>query len=176
MTSIDSDLSILSHVKRKSMHCYDAYSVRIWFVDNWKQKRVFETMFYVLNKNEMLNMILELSKLKQIETKLNYQMFIWRYDFSKQILKISSTNDFAKKINHHDFIYVVMIQSYKFDTKIKINAVSTFVENVDDFAKKISFEFRKFDDVFSLKNEKILASHKESVDHVIELKNDKQSS
>ncbi len=91
-------------------------------------------------------------------------------------MKISSTNDFAKKINHHDFIYVVMIQSYKFDTKIKINAVSTFVENVDDSAKKISFEFKEFDDVFSLKNEKILASHKENVDHAIELKNDKQSS
>jgi hypothetical protein len=69
-----------------------------------------------------------------------------------------------------------MIQSYKFDTKIKINAVSTFVENVDDFAKKMSFEFRNFDDVFSLKNEKILASRKKSVDHAIELKNDKQSS
>jgi hypothetical protein len=121
-------------------------------------------------------MILELSELKQIETKLNYQMFIWRYDFSKQILKISSTNDFAKKINHHDFMYVVMIQSYKFDTRIKINVVSTFVENVDDSAKKMSFEFRDFDDVFSLKNEKILASRKENVDHVIELKNDKQSS
>jgi hypothetical protein len=154
MTSIDNDLSISSHVKKKSMHCYDAYNVRIRFVDNWKQKRVFETMFYVLNKNEMLNMILELLELKQIETKLNYQMFIWCYDFSEQILKISSTNDFAKKINHHDFIYVVMIQSYKFDTKVKINAVSTFVENVDDSAKKISFEFKEFDDVFSLKNEK----------------------
>jgi hypothetical protein len=100
-------------------------------------------------------------------------MFIWRYDFSEQTLTISSTNDFAKKINHHDFIYVVMIQSYKSDTKIKINVVSTFVENVDDFAKKISFEFKKFDDVFSLKNEKTLANHKKSVDHVIELKNDK---
>jgi hypothetical protein len=38
---------------------------------------------------------------------------------------------------------------------IKINAVSIFVESVDDSAKKISFEFREFDDVFSLKNEKI---------------------
>jgi hypothetical protein len=54
--------------------------------------------------------------------------------------------------------------------------VSTFVENVDDSAKKIFFEFKKFDDVFSLKNEKFLASHIENVDHVIELKNDKQSS
>jgi hypothetical protein len=76
MTSIDNDFSISSHVERKSMHCYDAYNVRIRLVDNWKQKRVFETMFYVLNKNEMLNMIFELSRLKQIETKLNYQMFI----------------------------------------------------------------------------------------------------
>jgi hypothetical protein len=158
------------------MHCYDAYNVRIRLVDSWKQKRVFETMFYVLNKNEMSNMILELSKLKQIETKLNYQILIWRYDFSKQILKISSTNDFAKKINHHDFIYVVMIQLYKSDIKIKINTMSIFVENVDDSAKKIFFEFKKFDDVFSLKNEKTLTSHKENVDHVIELKNDKQSS
>ncbi len=88
-------------------------------------------------------------------------------------MKISSINDFAKKINHHDFIYVVMIQSYKFDTKIKINAISTFVENVDDFAKKMFFEFKNFDDVFSLKNEKILANRKENVDHVIELMNDK---
>jgi hypothetical protein len=72
MTSIDNDLSISSHVKQKSMHCYDVYNVRIRLVDNWKQKRFFETMFYVLNKNEILNMILELSKLKQIETKLNY--------------------------------------------------------------------------------------------------------
>jgi hypothetical protein len=87
-------------------------------------------------------------------------MFIWRYDFLEQILKISSTNDFAKKINHHDFIYVVMIQSYKFHTKIKINAVSTFVESVDDFAKKMFFEFRDFDDVFSLKNEKTLTNRK----------------
>jgi hypothetical protein len=176
MTSINSDLSISLHVKEKSMHCYDAYSVRIRLIDNWEQKRVFETMFYVLNKNEMSNMILELSELRQIETKLNYQMFIWRYDFSKQILKISLINDFAKKINHHDFIYVVMIQSYKFDTRIKINAVSTFVENVDDSAKKMFFEFRDFDDVFSLKNEKTLTNRKENVDHVIELKNDKQSS
>jgi hypothetical protein len=121
-------------------------------------------------------MILELSKLKQIKTKLNYQMFIWRYDFSKQTLKISLINDFAKKINHHDFIYVVIIQLYKSDTTIKINVVSTFVESVDDSAKKIFFEFRKFDDVFSLKNEKTLTSHKENVDHVIELKNDKQLS
>jgi hypothetical protein len=87
MTSINSDLSISSHVKKKSMHCYDAYSVRIRLVDSWKQKRVFETMLYVLNKNEMSNMIFELSKLKQIETKLNYQMFIWRYEFSKQVFK-----------------------------------------------------------------------------------------
>jgi hypothetical protein len=88
-------------------------------------------------------------------------------------LKISSTNDFSKKINHHDFIYVVMIQSYKFDIKIKINVISTFVENVDDSAKKMFFEFKNFDDVFSLKNEKILTNRKENVDHVIELKNDK---
>jgi hypothetical protein len=158
------------------MHCYDAYNVRIRLVDSWKQKRVFETMFYVLNKNEMSDMILELSELKQIKAKLNYQMLIWRYDFSEQTLKISSANDFAKEINHHDFIYVVMIQSYKSDTKVKINVVSTFVEDVDDSAKKMSFEFRDFDDVFSLKNEKILASRKENVDHAIELKNDKQSS
>jgi hypothetical protein len=110
MTSIDNDFSISSHVEKKSIHCYDAYNVHIRLVDNWKQKRVFETMFYVLNKNEMLNMILELSKLKQIKTKLNYQMFIWRYDFSKQTLKISLTNNFAKKINHHDFIYEMIIQ------------------------------------------------------------------
>ncbi len=176
MTSINSDFSISSHVEEKSMHCYDAYNVRIRLVDSWKQKRVFETMFYVLNKNEMSDMILELSELKQIKTKLNYQMFIWRYDFSEQTLKISSANDFAKEINHHDFIYVVMIQSYKSDTRIKISAVSTFVENIDDSAKKMSFEFRDFDDVFSLKNEKTLASRKKNVDHAIELKNDKQSS
>jgi hypothetical protein len=76
MTSINNDLSISSHVKEKSMHCYDAYNVRIRLIDNLKQKRVFETMFYVLNKNEMSNMILELSELKQIKAKLNYQMFI----------------------------------------------------------------------------------------------------
>ncbi len=34
MTSIDNDLSISSHVKRKSMHCYNAYNVRIRLVDN----------------------------------------------------------------------------------------------------------------------------------------------
>jgi hypothetical protein len=69
-----------------------------------------------------------------------------------------------------------MIQSYKSDTKIKINVVSTFVENVDDSAKKMFLEFKDFDDVFSLKNEKTLASRKKNVDYAIELKNDKQSS
>jgi hypothetical protein len=54
--------------------------------------------------------------------------------------------------------------------------VSTFIENVDDFAKKIFLEFKKFDDVFSLKNEKTLTNHKENVNHVIKLKNNKQSS
>ncbi len=34
MTSIDSDLSISSHVKKKSIHCYDAYNVRVRLVDN----------------------------------------------------------------------------------------------------------------------------------------------
>ncbi len=34
MTSINSDLSISSHVERKSMHCYDAYNVRIRLVDS----------------------------------------------------------------------------------------------------------------------------------------------
>ncbi len=38
----------------------------------------------------------------------------------------------------------------------------------------MSFEFKNFDDVFSLKNEKILKNRKEKIDHVIELKNDKQ--
>jgi hypothetical protein len=97
MTSINNDFSISSHIKRKSMHCYNAYNVRIRFVDNWKQKRVFDTMFYVLNKNEILNMNFELSKLKQIETKLNYQMFISRYDFSKQILKNIVNKQFCER-------------------------------------------------------------------------------
>ncbi len=69
--------------------------------------------------------------------------------------------------------YQQMMSVYHYS---KINAVSTFVESVDDFAKKMFFEFKNFDDVFSLKNEKILTSRKENVDHVIELKNDKQSS
>jgi hypothetical protein len=34
MTSIDSDFSISSHVEEKSIHCYDAYNVRIRLVDN----------------------------------------------------------------------------------------------------------------------------------------------
>ncbi len=34
MTSINSDLSISSHVKKKSMHCYDAYNVRIRLIDS----------------------------------------------------------------------------------------------------------------------------------------------
>ncbi len=34
MTSIDNDFLISSHVKRKSMHYYDAYNVRIRLVDN----------------------------------------------------------------------------------------------------------------------------------------------
>jgi hypothetical protein len=34
MTSIDNNLSIFLHVKKKSMHCYDAYNVRIRLVDN----------------------------------------------------------------------------------------------------------------------------------------------
>ncbi len=34
MTSINSDLSISSHVEEKSMHCYDAYNARIRLVDN----------------------------------------------------------------------------------------------------------------------------------------------
>jgi hypothetical protein len=36
----------------------------------------------------------------------------------------------------------------------------TFVENVDDVAKKMSFKFNNFDDVFSLKNEKNLKNRK----------------
>ncbi len=88
-------------------------------------------------------------------------------------MKISSKNDFAKKINHHDCIYVVMIQSYKSNIKIKIDVVSTFIKNADDSAKKMFFEFKEFDDVFSLKNEKTLTSHKKKIDHVIKLKNDK---
>ncbi len=34
MTSINNDLSISSHVKEKSMHCYDAYNVCIRLIDN----------------------------------------------------------------------------------------------------------------------------------------------
>ncbi len=34
MTSINNNLSISSHVKKKSMHCYDAYNVRIRLINN----------------------------------------------------------------------------------------------------------------------------------------------
>ncbi len=34
MTSINNDLSISSYVEEKSMHCYDAYNVRIRLVDS----------------------------------------------------------------------------------------------------------------------------------------------
>ncbi len=34
MTSINNNLSISSHVKRKSMHCYNAYSVCIRLIDS----------------------------------------------------------------------------------------------------------------------------------------------
>ncbi len=53
-----------------------------------------------------------------------------------------------------------MIHSYKLDVKIKVIAISICVENVDDFAKKTFFEFKNFNDVFSLKNEKTLTSYK----------------
>jgi hypothetical protein len=56
-----------------------------------------------------------------------------------------------------------------------MSVISTLIENVDDAAKKMIFEFKDFDDVFSLKNEKILINRKENVNHIIELKNDKQS-
>ncbi len=55
-----------------------------------------------------------------------------------------------------------------------INAVTTFVENFDDVAKKMFSKFKKFEDVFFLKKDKILTHRKKDVDHVIELKNDKQ--
>ncbi len=69
-----------------------------------------------------------------------------------------------------------MIQSYKPSIKINVSAVTTFVEDFDDAAKKMSSKFRKFDDVFFLKKEKILVSRKKEMNHVIELEDDKQSS
>ncbi len=70
----------------------------------------------------------------------------------------------------------MMIQSYKPSIKINVSAVTTFVEDFDDAAKKMSSKFRKFDDVFFLKKEKILVSRKKEMNHVIELEDDKQSS
>jgi hypothetical protein len=74
----------------------------------------------------------------------------------------------------HQFVYAIFIQSYQFIKKISISAVITFVENFDDVAKKMSSKFKKFEDVFSLKKDKILTRRKKNVDHVIKLKNNKQ--
>ncbi len=85
---------------------------------------------------------------------------------------VNVSKEWCQRIRRMMSRYQQMMSVYHYS---KINAVSTFVENVDDSAKKMFFEFKNFDDVFSLKNEKILKNRKESVDHVIELKNDKQS-
>ncbi len=74
----------------------------------------------------------------------------------------------------HQFVYAILIQSYQSIKKISISAVITFVENFDDVAKKMSSKFKEFEDVFSLKKDKILTRQKKNVDHVIELKDDKQ--
>ncbi len=74
----------------------------------------------------------------------------------------------------HQFVYAIFIQSYQFIKKISINVVITFVENFDDVVKKMSSKFKKFENVFFLKKSKILTRRKKNVDHVIELKDDKQ--
>ncbi len=59
---------------------------------------------------------------------------------------------------------------------MNVNAVTSFVEDFDDVAKTISSKFKEFDDVFSLTKEKTLARQKKEMNHVIELKDEKQSS
>jgi hypothetical protein len=81
MKFISSNLLISTYAKDKLEHCYDAYSACIWLKDNWQQKRIFDMIFYAMNKNDKFDMIMRLSKLKKMKVKLNYAIMIWRYDF-----------------------------------------------------------------------------------------------
>ncbi len=83
MMLIINDLSKSSHVKEKFMHCYDVYLMKSRLFDNWEQKRVFEVVFYAIDKNDNIDMILSMFELHHIEAKLDYATLSWRYEFAK---------------------------------------------------------------------------------------------
>ncbi len=150
MMFIVNDLSKSSHVKKKFMYCYDVYLMKIRLFNNWKQKRVFEAIFYAIDKNNNIDLILSMSELHHMETKLDYAAMSWRYEFVEQAFQINFVNEFANKLKNHDFVYVIIIQSYKINHFMNVSVMTSFVKNFDDVAKKMSSKFRKFDDVFSL--------------------------
>jgi predicted adenine nucleotide alpha hydrolase (AANH) superfamily ATPase len=89
MMLIVNDFSKSSHVKKKSMHCYDVYLMKSRLFDNWEQKRVFEAVFYAIDKNDNIDMILSMSELHHIKAKLDYAALSWRYEFAKQAFQIN---------------------------------------------------------------------------------------
>jgi hypothetical protein len=101
MKLINNNLLILTYAKNKLEHCYDAYNACIWLKNNWQQKRIFDMIFYAMNKNDKFDIIMRLSKLKKMRVKLNYAVMIWRYDFVKNVFQIASTKEFANEMQKH---------------------------------------------------------------------------
>ena len=112
-------------INNKKIYCYEIYEIKLILKNNWERKRIFTIIFYAIEKQNF-ELILRLSKLKQLNIIVHYKKFTRRYNFESSSFKLNNVKKILKILIQNASLYAMMITSSAFlhkKWKTRVNAL-----------------------------------------------------
>ena len=159
-------------MNNKNIYCYKMYEVKFILKKNWQRKRTFIVIFYAIEKQNF-ELILKLSKLKQLNIIVDYKKFSCPYDLESSSFELNNVKEFSKNLIENAVLYAVITTSIAFSHEkrnVRVNALRERINSNIDLTLAIFKRFVKFQNQFSKKVIKDLTTHK-NCDYVIDLEN-----
>ena len=169
---INSELSASHFMNNKKIYCYEIYEIKLILKNNWQRKRIFAVVFYVIDKQSS-ELILNFSRLKQLNVIIDYEKFSWRYTFESSSFKLNFVEEFSKALTDDASLYAVMTAFIALSHEkqsVHVNAIREKINSNINETFAILKKFVKCQDQFFKKLIKNLTTHK-NCDHVIDIKN-----
>ena len=168
LKDIVNKLSTINWFVDNEIYCYEAYEISLRIRDSWNNKRVFISVYYVVNKNDKFsNITVRLSTLKEQRIVIDYENKTWR--FKIDILKIIQSEKLMKKVEQKTMIYVIIAHSFASrSSKILVESTQTIIQFEHVISLTLSKEYQNFENVFSNEQARAL-SLKKNYDHVIKI-------
>ena len=132
---IDSELFAFHFMNDKKIYYYEIYKIKFILKNNWQRKRIFAVVFYVIDKQNS-KLILNFSKLKQLNVIIDYENFNWRYNFDSSSFELNFIKEFSKTLIDNASLYAIMITFITFlheKQSVQVNIIREKIDlNIDE--------------------------------------------